>query len=435
MTIHFKRIVLIWVLQLTASSAQTTGLNHNITDVATAKVKGNSAEGQMTTQKASSPFLLVSSHNFTPSMTADANPSVETTQTQTKPSKTLPNPLLSNDQTAATPTNSTSSQLNISTVSMSTTEVQIRGRTTATTVVTTLARNPTTATTIPLIQNISTQSQNTAKTSTFQLTSDKMTQRSTRPAQSTHPISTTVTSTKPADKSTSPGPSQSPVTHSSTAMEKKPFNQITKAKEGENAQGKNEKSNEEINHGKIVAGLIGGALIVMMLGFLVIFIKKRRLQKRQVTTTDWAGPSPFLEGAAENGEVTRRSSNRISLASFLPHRLSKRLSLLPETDEELQDMTAGTTFGEKHQGITFGQEVHSSDVQESNGTAVGVPENKSTGDPPETAENSVSVTSSQTNNPISTNDNSETAHHGQDSLATVSEPVESALVQLNDDLK
>ncbi|KAJ0063857.1 hypothetical protein NL108_012554 [Boleophthalmus pectinirostris] len=86
----------------------------------------------------------------------------------------------------------------------------------------------------------------------------------------------------------------------------------------------------------------------MMVGFLVILYKKHKLKKHQIATTDWAGPTPFLEtGSENNGHVTLRSANRISLTSFLPQRLSKRLSLLAESGEEMQEMTTSSTFAGK----------------------------------------------------------------------------------------
>uniref|UniRef100_A0A8C6T036 Uncharacterized protein n=1 Tax=Neogobius melanostomus TaxID=47308 RepID=A0A8C6T036_9GOBI len=107
---------------------------------------------------------------------------------------------------------------------------------------------------------------------------------------------------------------------------------------------------KRMQNGKIVAGLIGGALLAMIVGFLVILYKRQKLKQHQISTTEWAGPTPFLEpggGDGDNGHVTLRSASRISLTSFLPQRLSKRLSLLAESAEEMQDMqemTAGTTF-------------------------------------------------------------------------------------------
>lgn len=168
--------------------------------------------------------------------------------------------------------------------------------------------------------------------------------------------------------------------HKPSTATKKP--KVTMPTSGQLSPKKNLKN--ETNYGTIVAGIIGGALAVMMVGFLVIYVKKRKLQRLQITTNDWAGPSPFIEGGTNNGQANLQSSNRVSLSSFLPHRLSRKLSLLPEANEELEDMTPGMTFLDHHQETTFAQEVVKKDAQESNGTAVAVPEMKSTGDAPET---------------------------------------------------
>ncbi len=411
MTINFVSLIFIWLLSLTTSSAVTPGQNHNSTNVMTGEVRNQFTHDQLTTQEASnlSPFTSI-----TRSIMVDVNPTEgKTTKPSTKPSlqttqSTPSKTFLPSTQTAATPTNPISSQLKSSTVAMkSTAEVQFKVTTSTTTGATSQASNSTTTTRIAVMLSSSTISQDTGKTSTSHLISDKITHPSTRPKQSTNVISTTT----------------------KTTTKKQSFH-ITEKKKRQD-----DKSKKETSHSKAVAGLIGGALVLMMVGFLVIYIKKRKLQKQQITTRDWAGPSPFLEGGADNGQVTLRSSNRISLSSFLPQRLSKRLSLLPETDEELEDMTPGTTFGDKHQGGTFGRGVDGNDVQESNGTSVVVPEKKSTEGVPETVENSVSVSSSQMNDPLSTNNNSEIANLGQDHPATpptLSGAEENALAQVND---
>lgn len=449
MTINFVSLIFIWVLSLTTSSAVTPGQNHNSTNVMTGEVGNPFTHDQLTTQEASNlnPLSEVLG-NITQSIIVDVNPTEEKTTkpsikpslqtTQTTPSKAF----LTNTQTAATPTNPMPSQLKSSTVGMkSTAEVQFHNiKVTASTTmgVTSQASNLTTPTRVAAILSSSTISQDTRKTSTSHLISDKITNPSTHPTQSTNLMSTTTTSTKSVEnKSTSTSTvtggdttQSAGLYKTSMAPTKTPFIHITKAKKRQDA-----KSKKGTNHSKAVAGLIGGALALMMAGFLVIYIKKRKLQRQQITTTDWAGPSPFLEGGADNGQSILRSSNRISLSSFLPQRLSKRLSLLPETDEELEDMTPGTTFGDKHQGSTFGREVDGNDVQQSNGTSAVVAENKSTGDIPETVENSVSVSSSQTNDSLSTNNNSEVSNLSQDHPAnppTLSGAEENALEQLND---
>lgn len=138
----------------------------------------------------------------------------------------------------------------------------------------------------------------------------------------------------------------------------------------------------------------------MMVGFIIIYVKKRKIKRQQISTKDWAGPSPFLDSRTDNGEVTLRSSNRISISSFLPQRLSRRLSLLPEEDQEMEDITEGTTFGGKHRKVSFAPEV-TKNGQESNGTAAAVTEMKSTGNA-----TGNSVSSSQTNEAPSTDENS-----------------------------
>ncbi|XP_061537936.1 uncharacterized protein LOC133405194 [Phycodurus eques] len=129
-----------------------------------------------------------------------------------------------------------------------------------------------------------------------------------------------------------------------------------------------EKSNNVPIHSQVVAGLIGVALLSMVVGILVIFVKKRKLQRQQITTNDWAGPSPFLIHGDDNGRVTMRSSNQISLPSFLSQRISNRLSFLPEIQEESEAITPGSTFGSTHGGITSEQEFDNKSALESTHT-------------------------------------------------------------------
>ncbi|XP_046719392.1 protein EVI2B isoform X1 [Silurus meridionalis] len=118
------------------------------------------------------------------------------------------------------------------------------------------------------------------------------------------------------------------------------------------------KDKNKVNPGKIVASLIGCILLLMFLAFVMIFVKNRQSKKKLMENTDWAGPSPFIEGdinpntptIIEDGSFHRRESKRISLHSFLPQRLSKRLSFLSPTDEEipLEGTQASSTFGQHH---------------------------------------------------------------------------------------
>lgn len=425
MTIDFMRLIFIWLLPLAASSAVTPGPNHSSTAPTTGEVIGQKiSHNQPTTRDTSSlhPLSEVSGLNSTPSTAADVTPTEEKTSTKPslQPTSASPERFLPNIQTPATPTTSISRSTGI----RSTTEVQSKVRTSTATVGPSHASYATKPTPVSPTQSNSAQSRGAGQTSTSRFTRDKITRPSSpRP---TTVISTANTSTQPeTDKSDRTSPvtvtdstqSKGPYKTSATI----PFIHVTTAKKKKDPSGKKPNSDEGTNHGKIVAGLIGGALVFMMVGFLVIYMKKRKLQKQQITTTDWAGPSPFLDGGADNGKVTLRSSNRISLSSFLPQRLSKRLSLLPETDEELQDMTPGTTFGGKHQAGTFVQEADESDAQESNGSAA-VPEIKNPGGATDTAVNSVSATSLDANEPPSANNNPEVANLSQDQTADLSNP-------------
>ncbi|XP_056905562.1 mucin-2 isoform X2 [Takifugu flavidus] len=135
---------------------------------------------------------------------------------------------------------------------------------------------------------------------------------------------------------------------------------------------------KEANHSTVVAWVIGATLFLMMVSFLVIYIRKRKLNEQQITIKNWAGPSPFIEDGEDNGQIRWRPSNRISLSSFLPQSLSRRLSLLPETDEEMEDINPGTTFGDRREGAPSDQQGAGRDVEGSAGAAADAPEAKTT---------------------------------------------------------
>lgn len=240
------------------------------------------------------------------------------------------------------------------------------------------------------------QSQTAGNTTASQSTSNGVIQPTTRP-QSTNLTAPTTTSSKLAEKSTSRqrstttgailggGAVYSTMSHKAT----KPRQQIIdRGHPRPNPGGK--QSGYDANHSRIVAGLIGGALLVMIVGFLVIYVKKRKLRRQQTSTSDWAGPSPFIDGGVDSDQVTVRSLNRISLSGFLPQRLSKRLSLLPEADEELTSITPGNTFGDNREKVSS-QKVEDDVVQESNTTSVADLGSESVaGDATKTEENSTS---------------------------------------------
>lgn len=119
---------------------------------------------------------------------------------------------------------------------------------------------------------------------------------------------------------------------------------------------KSSKDKKERHPGHIVASLIGSILFLMFVGFVVVFIRNHQMKKKQMEYSDWAGPSPFIEADIhpnlqtinEDGSFHRQGSNRISLHSFLPQQLSKRLSMLSSMNEEvpLEDTQASSTSGE-----------------------------------------------------------------------------------------
>lgn len=419
MTVNSVCLIFTVLLPLTASGTVTSGQRYNFTNVMTGTpvTQNTFAQDKMTSQEVSS---------LNPTSITDINTTEEKATTPRQTSPTTPSKtFFPGIPTSSIPTNSTWSQSNSSTVGMtSTTEIPPSFTTSETPDATSHASIPTTTIGTPSMSSSSSQRQ---------FTTDKTTRPFTRSTWSPNPNSTTTTFTEPVENpSTNQSTDQSTNTSTSTvrsgdatqstgyttsmATTKKPVIYVTKTDE----EVPEYKSENQAPHGKTVAGLIGGALVLMMVGFLVILIKKRKLQKQQITTRDWAGPSPFLEDGADNGQVTLRSSNRISLSSFLPERMSKRLSLLQETDdEELKDMTQDTTFGNK--GSTFGREGDGNDVPESNGVAV--PEIESTRDPPKTVENR---TSSPTKDTAITNDNSEVAIENEEHVAdrpTLSETV------------
>lgn len=382
--------VMLLLLPLVARNPLTSGQNHSLTRTGT-------PDNQMTTQLVSSLNELSEGLDITPLTTADVNPTEIAGKTQT-PGMT---PVTAQPAATTTPIYALLSGWNTTedktTVRSSTGKARTSQDHTST--------KPTM--TSPLLSD-SSQSADTVSTSGSMR--DKTPDVSTYPSQFTKTMGTPTEEDKSDSTSLSTGSGGRVVT--STASHKTsaatPFIRTTKAKNKQDSTKAETKPKQGSNPGNAVAAIIGGALLLMMVGFVGIYMKKRKIQKQQITTTDWAGPSPFLEAGSNDDQTTKRSSNRISLNSFLPQRLSKRLSLLPETDEELEDMTPGITFGGNHQENSVGQKLEGDEVQESNGTSAVVQENKTKGDYVEAGENIVSQTSLQTNNSPSTNNSSAT---------------------------
>lgn len=116
--------------------------------------------------------------------------------------------------------------------------------------------------------------------------------------------------------------------------------------------------NNKRHPGAIVASFIGSTLFLMFVAFVVVLVRSRKLKKKQMENPDWAGPSPFIEAdihpnlptVNEDGPFSRQESKRISLYSFLPQQLTKRLSTMSPLDEAipLDNTQASNTFGQHH---------------------------------------------------------------------------------------
>ncbi|KAM9733350.1 uncharacterized protein evi2b [Menidia menidia] len=342
MIADFTSIVLIWFLPLTVGGAVTSGQRNDLANGTMAQVtREQFGHGQLTTQETSisNPATETAAIDVTTS-TWDVADSPEGTNGSGSLPKTTP---------ALPPVTSTLKTRSAVNGSAGTVQVGTEPVTFTTEVPPVNATDPTGPSSVPPVPSNSTQTGDTGHMSTTELGREKSTSSSTSQSRLTTLISTATASVKADDGRSTSTESVTGVNTlngsmgSRTTSAGKTVSHLTNAKKPRNAKTRS-------NDGKAVAGIIGGALALMMVGFLAIYIKKRKLQKQQITTTDWAGPTPFLMAGNDNGQVSLRSSNRISLASFLPQRLSKRLSLLPECDEELQDMTVGVTFGGKTQG-------------------------------------------------------------------------------------
>ncbi|XP_041920668.1 protein EVI2B [Alosa sapidissima] len=110
------------------------------------------------------------------------------------------------------------------------------------------------------------------------------------------------------------------------------------------------KTQSSETNGIVAAVLIGLILLMMFVGIIFIWVKKCKWQRRQLENSEWAGPSPFLDGSTQphfSTDSTRQESKRISIAGFLHQNLSKSNSLLNDMEEGIDmDILPGTTFGQ-----------------------------------------------------------------------------------------
>ncbi|MED6249453.1 hypothetical protein ATANTOWER_014317 [Ataeniobius toweri] len=310
----------ILLLKLAAISTIISELQTNFTDVTAVEVT-QTIQLATLNQLSETPALNTTTATFdrnTPEETRSYTPLVHTTQSMPQTAPTL-------------------------TSSSGTTTVKSKVWKSTTMVLTSQTSKQINNSTEPVMLSNIAQSHGTGRTPTSQIKLNEMTSSfiSTFKVMAIFTETTSIKAQVKISTSTKPVPGDEGA-HPSTS-ETPAVNYINKAKK------------KDSQHAKVVAAIIGGAMSLMIVGFLLIYIHKQRLQKQQ-TTMNWAGPSPFLEGTANNGNVVLRSSNHISFTSFLPHRLSRRFSLLPETNE-MKEITLGATIEEKHKESTFGQAI------------------------------------------------------------------------------
>lgn len=368
--IIFQSLVLMWLVLLTAGSTVTLGQGHTLTKETS---PWRSEEHEASTFKATSDVADIS------------EPSVAAVKVD-EPMSESATPLQQRPQFAVS-----TMSINITT-SLNNSALMLPNESTESTTAATKPQFEDTAPTTNLLTNQTSDSssavtstpmspdQNQSTEQNAVSTSDNQT--STSPSRSTEFLLTSPMTIKPVtDESTRTNPSVAHTDdlHSTLPLTTKKIPiRTTGTKKGKDPPEDNSKKKD--SHATIVASIIGGALIIMIIGFIAIFFRKQKSKQQHVLTKDWAGPSPFLENSTENSHANFMLSNRISVSSFLPQRLSRKLSLLPEEDQELDEIMTGATFGGKRDERSFlASEQAENSLQESNGTAAAMPEVKSQG--------------------------------------------------------
>lgn len=348
-----------WLLSLTAGSAVTLNQDRTMSHLTEETTNWRLTEHEASTFKATSAVADIQT------LSVAAVKVDETSTSATPPQQGLQSAVSTTGMNVTASLNNLGLTLpNESTESMKTTaEPQFEDTAPPSSMVTNQTSDPSSAVTwMPTSPD---QNQSTGQNA--ESTSDNQTP--TSPSLSTKFISTPPESTKSVkDESTRTNPSVTTdvllrtlplTTKKMTALD----TQVKKAKDPPQ-----ENSNKRENSGIIVASIIGGTLVMMIIGFIAIFVQRKKYKQQQVLTKDWAGPSPFLENNTDNGHVNLTASNRISFASFLPQRMSRKLSLLPEEDQELDDIMTGTTFGGKQETNVLASQQTENGLKESNGT-------------------------------------------------------------------
>ncbi|KAI2656343.1 Protein EVI2B [Labeo rohita] len=158
------------------------------------------------------------------------------------------------------------------------------------------------------------------------------------------------------------------------------------------------KDKQKGNPGPAVAAVIGTTFFLMFIAIILILVRKRKIQRKQLENPEWAGPSPFLDGDVqpnlptdEHETITRQGFNQMSISRYLSQRLSKHLTFGRNTNEEV-------LMGDILQGSTFGHQ-NPDEVQAPNGNPTAAQDSGVN----KIQEGQASVDSSDTKTPVSEN--------------------------------
>ncbi|XP_039612601.1 uncharacterized protein LOC120531351 [Polypterus senegalus] len=103
--------------------------------------------------------------------------------------------------------------------------------------------------------------------------------------------------------------------------------------------------------GTAVAAIIGSCFICLLGVTALILYRKKKAEQKRKKNSNWAGPSPFLDGQIINqipGEddvkLNRTLSKRISLGTFISHRISKHFPSLLEQEQPQTGLELNSSF-------------------------------------------------------------------------------------------
>ncbi|XP_052432481.1 protein EVI2B [Carassius gibelio] len=116
------------------------------------------------------------------------------------------------------------------------------------------------------------------------------------------------------------------------------------------------KDKQQTNPGSVVAGVIGTTFVLMFIAIIFILVRKRKIQRKQLENSEWAGPSPFLDGDVQPNLLNTEESEAINrqgfnhMSRYISQRLSKHLTFGRNSSEDvlMGDILQGSTFGRQN---------------------------------------------------------------------------------------